>query len=101
MKIMILKEASEEVHKKIVQDSDKALKIHKKTFESLIKTISGLEPHSKLYFVNELIFKILNSTELPPFAITALLDGLKHLFQYQPVAIMKEKLSKDSGKYIG
>jgi hypothetical protein len=99
MALMVLKEVSEEEHSKIIENSNKALKEYEKTFKDFFKTISELEPHSRIYFINELIAKVINMSGLPPFTISAILDGLKLFFQSNPQ--LKESYSGEAKKYIG
>ena len=102
MKLMELKEVDEKNHIKLIQQADKSMKKYSKTFNEIEKTMKEISPHSRIYLANEMIAKLISYTELPPFVVTSILDGLKHVFQVIPVQeIKKETIDNKSKSYIG
>jgi len=98
MKCTILKEVDEEVHARILKETDRAIKDSQNDFKKIFETINSLKPHSKIYFINELIAQACIVSKLPPFVITAILDGLIRTFQLNP-QLRKEII--EPSKYIG
>jgi len=80
-KIVALKTATEKEARGLVKEADKAANSIKKELDKIKKEFSKLKPHSRLFLANDLIARVLSWTDLPPFAVISLLEGLKDLFK--------------------
>lgn len=102
MKLMELREIEDKEHDKIIKQADDSMKKYEKSFKDLQKTMKDIKPHARIYLANEMIARIISFTELPPFVVTSILDGLKHVFQVMPVQLIKKETIEDQTmSYIG
>jgi len=100
MNLIVLKEIDEKENDRIIKQADKSMKKFDKVFKEIRLEVSKIEPHSRIYLVNEMIASIISYTNLPPFVITSILDGLKHVFM-SGIRIEEKDIDKHSRTYIG
>lgn len=82
MNRLAIKEITETEFIKYTGESSKALRELEKERNAIKKAIAKLKPQTRLMILNDLLLEISASSNLPPYSISAILDGIKHFFQH-------------------
>ena len=83
MKKIILKEGTQKELEDLVKDADNATKEVSKELIKIKRVFRKLKPHSKVFFLNDTIARLISYANLSPFIITSVLDGIKQIIQTQ------------------